>query len=92
MEKTLKGINIDKIGDTREYFGIPTEELIESRGEITNEERLLSGGCDEVIYLDNEEEFKSEVDGIIKHAKKKGYTFCEVLVTVNERIAVRLAK
>jgi len=76
---------------TTEHFNLTTDELLVSNENgYTKEENLLFDSGLEIIFLDNDNEFSMELEGIKEHMKPKGYGTMDTLKTINERIAVIL--
>jgi len=76
---------------TTEHFNLTTDELLVSNENgYTKEENLLFDSGLEIIFLDNNNEFSMELEGIKEHMKLRGYGTMDTLKTINERITVIL--
>lgn len=76
---------------TQEHFNLTVEELIDhDLTEYTTEEKLLFDSGLEVVFFDDEKEFKEEREEFEEYLISKEYEVKEILRTVNERVAVIL--
>ena len=76
---------------TTRHFNLTTDELLVSNESgYTKEENLLFDSGLEIIFLDNDNEFSMELEGIKEHMGLRGYGTMNTLKTINERIAVIL--
>jgi len=76
---------------TTQHFDLTIDELLASNGSgYTKEENLLFDSGLEIIFLDNDNEFSMELEGIKEHMGLRGYGTMDTLKTINERIAVIL--
>ena len=76
---------------TQQYFNLTINELIDSDlTEYTKEEKLLFDSGLEIVFFDDEKEFKEEAEDFEKYLDSNKYEIKEILTTVNERIAVIL--